>query len=412
MKERACRFCNNPLHHTFVDLGLSPVSNAFISKEIVNNGSRYYPLHTFVCDKCYLVQLEEFEAPEEIFNQDYAYFSSFSESWLKHAKDYVQLMINKYSIGQSSNVIEIACNDGYLLQYFNNQKIPVLGIEPATNVAKVARDKGIPVETSFFGTELALDLVGKGQKADLLIGNNVLAHVPNLNDFVKGMKIVLNNEGIITLEFPHLLRLIQENQFDTIYHEHYSYFSLSTVKRIFELFGLTIFHVEELPTHGKSLRIYIKHVEDQTKMIEESVFEVESLELEYGLTTIDTYKSFSMNVKKMKRNILDLLIRLKNEGKTIVGYGAPAKGNTLLNYCGIGKDFIDYVVDRNPNKKNMLLPGTLIPVLSPDEIRRTKPDILIIMPWNIKEEIVGQMSFIKEWGGQFVVLIPEPQVLE
>jgi len=411
MKERICRYCNNSLHNTFVDLGLSPVSNAFVRKDMANNGSRFYPLHTYVCDECYLVQLEEFEAPEEIFNQDYAYFSSFSDSWLKHAKDYVQLMIDKYSINQSSNVIEIACNDGYLLQYFNEQMIPVLGIEPATNVAKVARDKGIPVETSFFGTELALDLVGKGQQADLLIGNNVLAHVPNINDFVKGMKKILNKEGIITLEFPHLLRLIQENQFDTIYHEHFSYLSLITVKKIFERFGLTIFHVEELPTHGKSLRIYVKHTEDQTKLIENSVLEVELLEIEFGLNNIETYKSFSEKVKMTKRRILELLIHLKIKGKTIVGYGAPAKGNTLLNYCGIGKDFIDYVVDRNPIKQNTLLPGTLIPVFSPDEIRRTKPDILVIMPWNIKEEIIEQMSYIKEWDGQFVVLIPEPQVL-
>ncbi|WAH37695.1 class I SAM-dependent methyltransferase [Alicyclobacillus dauci] len=411
MNDRKCRFCQTPLYQTFVDLGLSPVSNAFVKPENVNQGNRFYPLHAFVCEQCLLVQLEQFESPEDIFSQDYVYFSSFSESWLKHAQTYVEMVIDRYNIGKSSKVVEIACNDGYLLQYFIDKNISVLGIEPASSVADEAQNKGIPVVRSFFGTELAKELVNRSPKADLLIGNNVLAHVPDINDFVRGLKFLLNERGVITMEFPHLLRLMQGNQFDTIYHEHFSYFSFLTVQTIFSRFGLSLFDVEELPTHGASLRIYAKHAEDESKPISAAVEKLLTLEYEEGLHRMETYQTFSDKVVKTKRQILDLLIRLKNEGKSIVGYGAPAKGNTLLNYCGVGRDFFDYVVDKSPHKQGMLLPGTLIPVYAPDHITETKPDIVVIMPWNIKEEIVQQMGYIDEWNGQFVVFIPEPRVL-
>ena len=405
MKNKLCRFCGNELKETFVDLGMSPLSNSYLKFDNLHNKENFYPLHAYVCSECYLVQLEEFESPEEIFG-DYAYFSSFSKSWLKHAEDYVDKITNEFELNSNSKVIEIASNDGYLLQYFKKRGIPVLGIEPAKNVASEATKKGIPTISEFFGTELSDQLINENKSADLIIGNNVLAHVPNINDFVFGMKKLLKTNGIITMEFPHILRLIEKNQFDTIYHEHFSYLSLITVKQVFEKHGLAIFDVEELLTHGGSLRIYAKHIDDHTKDVSDNVERVLNKEIQMGLNKVEAYKKFSESVKKAKRDILKFLIDTKNEGKQIVGYGAPAKGNTLLNYCGIGADFIDYTVDISPHKQGLYLPGTHIPIFSPDKIKETKPDYVIILPWNIKEEIMKQMNFIKEWGGKFVTLIP------
>lgn len=404
-----CRLCDAELKDTFVDLGMSPLANAYIHPKDIQNREKFYPLHTYVCAKCFLVQLDKFESPEEIFS-DYAYFSSFSDSWLKHAENYVEMMIKQFKFNSNSQVIEIASNDGYLLQYFKKEGVPVLGIEPAKNIATEARKKGIPTKSEFFGAKLADELINENIQADLLIGNNVIAHVHNLNDFVLGMKKILGPEGIITMEFPHLLRLIEENQFDTIYHEHFSYLSLITVKQVFQKHGLTIFDVEELSTHGGSLRIYAKHIQDNTKNISQNVSYVVNKEIQLGLDKIQTYKEFSEQVKMTKRNTLSFLINLKNEGKQIVGYGAPAKGNTLLNYCGIGTDFLDYTVDISPHKQGLYLPGTHIHIFSPDKIKETKPDYVVILPWNIKDEIMEQMSFIKEWGGKFVTLIPSVEV--
>jgi SAM-dependent methyltransferase len=371
----------------------------------------HYPLGVYICEVCYLVQVPLYQTPEEIFG-DYAYFSSYSDSWLKHAKNYTDLMVERFGFNSTSQVIEIASNDGYLLQYFKEKGIPVLGVEPAENVAKAANAAGIPTLVDFFGTEMAMRLVGDGKHADLLIGNNVLAHVPGLNDFVQGMKIILKKDGVITMEFPHLMRLIEENQFDTIYHEHFSYFSFLTVEKVFSKQGLTLFDVEELPTHGGSLRIYARHNDDDSKPVGKRVLELKDREEAAGFTRIEYYLSFGERVKETKRNILDFLIKAKREKKSIAGYGAPAKGNTLLNYCGIRTDFIDYTVDRSPHKQGHYLPGTHIPIYHPDKIKETKPDYLLILPWNIKDEIMEQMSHIREWGGQFVVLIPKVEVYE
>lgn len=404
-----CRFCKTNLEERFLSLGVSPLANSYRDEKSLNKSELFYPLELYVCHNCLLVQLEEFEMPENIFS-DYAYFSSYSSSWLKHAEKYVKKTIKDYNINDRCNVIEIASNDGYLLQYFKKQKVPVLGIEPAQNIALVANEKGIPTISKFFGRSLAEELAQKNMKADLLIGNNVLAHVPNLNDFVSGMKILLKSNGFITMEFPHLLRLIGENQFDTIYHEHFSYFSFIAVNRIFKEHGLKIFDVEEIPTHGGSLRIYAKHTEDSTKLVKSSVSDLLRKEKDFGLNDNKIYKRFAEKVMQTKRNILEFLIDLKNKEKTIVGYGAPAKGNTLLNYCGIGTDFIDYTVDKSPHKQGEYLPGTHIPIFSPDKMKETKPDYVIILPWNLKEEIMEQMSYIKEWNGKFVVLIPKVEV--
>jgi 2-polyprenyl-3-methyl-5-hydroxy-6-metoxy-1,4-benzoquinol methylase len=390
---------------------MSPLSNGFLKSEQLNKAEKFYPLHAYVCEKCLLVQLEEFESPDHIFANDYAYFSSYSESWLNHAKQYTDLMINRFQFNQSSRVIEIASNDGYLLQFFQAQSIPVLGIEPATNVAQVAIEKGVDTLVKFFGVETAQELVGQGKKADLLLGNNVLAHVPNINDFVAGMKIVLKPEGIITMEFPHLLRLIEQSQFDTIYHEHFSYLSFVTVEKIFAHHGLTLFDVEELPTHGGSLRIYAKHSENNKIKIDQRVEALKEVERQKGLGNLETYLNFSRKVQETKRKLLSFLIQVKIDGKTVVGYGAAAKGNTLLNYCGIRTDFIDYTCDRSPHKQGKFLPGTHIPIYSPDKIAETKPDYVLILPWNLKEEVTQQLSYIREWGGKFVVPIPEVEIL-
>lgn len=410
MKVKKCRFCGTELTHTFVDLGMSPLSNAYIKPEDLHVRESFYPLHTYVCENCFLVQLEEFESPEHIFG-DYAYFSSYSESWLKHAEEYTRLMMERFAYSKDSQVVEVASNDGYLLQYFKQAGVPVLGIEPAANVAEAARAKGIPTVVEFFGMTLAQDMLARVGRADLIVGNNVLAHVPNLHDFVGGFKILLKPHGVITVEFPHLLKLILENQFDTIYHEHFSYFSLISVSKVFKSHDLEIFDVDELPTHGGSLRIYARHVEDSSKPINSRVAELLDREESAGLKDLRTYQDFAKQVRETKRRILEFLIQAKREGKTIVGYGAPAKGNTLLNYCGIRTDFLDYTVDRSPHKQGLYLPGTHIPIKPPDVIRKTKPDYVFLLPWNLREEIMEQMSDIREWGGRFIVPIPEVAVV-
>ena len=404
-----CRFCKTPLKYSFADIGVSPLANSYLKPEDLQTMEPFYPLHVYICDHCHLVQLPEFETPEHIFSH-YAYFSSYSETWLNHAKIYAQLMIKRFGFTAKSHVVEIASNDGYLLRYFKEKGIPVLGVEPAKNVAKVAQEAGIPTITKFFGVRTALKLSSEGKHADLLLGNNVLAHVPDLNDFVNGFKILLKPRGIITMEFPHFMRLIEENQFDTIYHEHFSYFSLITVKKVFAKHGLTIFDVQELPTHGGSLRIYACHSEDTSKPVSERMSDILNREIDAGFTNLELYQSFAERVKETKRNILDFMIKAKRQRKSMVGYGAPAKGNTLLNYCGIRTDFIDYTVDRSPHKQGRYLPGTHIAIKHPDEIGKTKPDYLLILPWNLKEEIMEQMSHIRDWGGQFVTLIPEVKI--
>jgi SAM-dependent methyltransferase len=389
---------------------MSPLANSYLKPENLQQMEPHYPLCIYVCDACYLVQLPVFETPEGIFT-DYAYFSSFSDSWLKHAKAYTDLMVERFGFGVKNYVVEIASNDGYLLQYFKEKSIPVLGIEPAKNVAVAANDAGIPTLVKFFGTNTARELAAEGKHADLVIGNNVLAHVPGLNDFVEGMKIILKKDGVITMEFPHLMRLVGENQFDTMYHEHFSYFSFTTVEKVFAKHGLTLFDVEELTTHGGSLRIYARHNEDSTKPVGKRVSDLKGREEAAGMTKIEYYLDFGEKVKETKRKILDFLIKAKREGKSIVGYGAPAKGNTLLNYCGIRTDFLEYTLDRSPHKHGQYLPGTHIPIYHPDKIKEDRPDYLVILPWNLKEEIMGQMSYIRDWGGKFVTLIPEPEVL-
>ena len=406
-----CRFCGTELHESFCDLGMSPLSNAYIAAESMQLMEPFYPLHTYVCDECFLVQLPEFESPQHIFS-DYAYFSSYSDSWLTHASQYADTMIERFGFDATCQVIEIASNDGYLLQYFKEKGIAVLGIEPAENVAAVAREKGIPTRVDFFGVATATRLAGEGMYADLLLGNNVLAHVPDLNDFVAGMKIILQPGGVITMEFPHLLRLMRENQFDTIYHEHFSYFSFTTVEKVFDKHGLTLFDVEELPTHGGSLRIYGRHAEDMAKTVEKRVTELRERETAAGLTTLAAYSTFAEQVRETKRALLDFLITARRRGKQVVGYGAPAKGNTLLNYCGIRQDFLDYTVDRSPHKQGRFLPGTRIPVYAPEKVRETKPDYVLILPWNLKGEITDQMAYIRDWGGKFVIPIPRVEVLE
>jgi 2-polyprenyl-3-methyl-5-hydroxy-6-metoxy-1,4-benzoquinol methylase len=366
----------------------------------------FYPLHVYVCRRCFLVQLEQYVSAEHIFTE-YAYFSSYSEHWLKHAEAYVDMATRRFHLGENSNVVEVASNDGYLLQYFLARQVPVLGIEPARNVAEVAIGKGIPTLTEFFGETTARTLAAEGKSADLLLGNNVLAQVPDLNDFVRGLKILLKPRGVITLEFPHLVRLMEDCQFDTIYHEHFSYFSFMTAEKIFAAHGLTLFDVEELPTHGGSLRIYARHAEDASRPVAPAVTELLAREEAFGIPRMETYADFAEKVKETKRQLLEFLISAKRRGKTVVGYGAPGKGNTLLNYCGIRTDFLEYTVDRNPYKQGKFLPGTHIPIYHPDRIRESRPDYLLILPWNFKEEIVQQMADIRTWGGQFVVPIPE-----
>ena len=405
-----CRFCATSLEHEFVNLGLSPISNAFIEPALVDQDEAFYPLHAFVCSECFLVQLEEFESPDEIFS-DYVYFSSYSDSWLAHAKKFVRGATERFSLDSDSLVIEVASNDGYLLQYFKELDVPVLGIEPASNVAEVSRAAGIETIDEFFGIELASRLRDDGRTCDLLVGNNVLAHVPDINDFVGGLKIALAENGVLSIEFPHLLKLIQQTQFDTIYHEHFSYLSLLTVQKIFRHHGLEVFDVEELTTHGGSLRVFAQHPAGR-QAHGDAVHRVLQDERDANLDNLRGYQNFSDKVAKVKDDLLSFLANANDEDKTVVGYGAPAKGNTLLNFCGIGPDSIQYTVDRSPHKQGKLLPGTHIPVHSPETISETKPDYVLILPWNLQEEIVQQLSHIREWGGQCVVPVPELRVLE
>ena len=403
-----CRSCSTPLTHTFCDLGMSPLSNSYIAADELQAEEQFYPLHAYVCGACFLVQLDEFASPQEIFS-DYAYFSSFSDSWLEHCKDYTQLMQSRLGLDESSLVVEIASNDGYLLQYFVDAGIPVLGVEPAANVAAAAEDKGILTIVKFFGTETARELVGAGQQADLLLGNNVLAHVPDINDFVAGMAIALKPGGVITMEFPHLLQLIQNNQFDTIYHEHFSYLSLLSVEQIFARHGLQVFDVDEIPTHGGSLRIYARLADNEP--VSDNIIALRKKEADGRLSNLDTYAAFGEKAQEIKRSLLDFLSAAKREGKRVAAYGAPAKGNTLLNYCGVRQEFIDFTVDRNPAKQNRFLPGTHLPVYAPEKLSDTKPDYVLILPWNIKDEIMDKMQHIRDWGGKFVVPIPKVEVL-
>lgn len=404
-----CRYCGTPLQHTFVDLGMSPLCESYRTNEQLNEMEPFYPLRVYVCAECLLVQLPEYVKPEKIFSE-YAYFSSYSDSWLDHARQYVDMAVRRFGLSARSRVIEIASNDGYLLQYFKERQIPVLGIEPAANIAEAARKKGIPTLVQFFGEATAHSLVRQGQTADLLLGNNVLAHVPDINDFVKGLKILLAPAGVITMEFPHLLRLIEGNQFDTIYHEHFSYLSFLAVCRIFAGHGLQIFDVEELPTHGGSLRIFARHPQpgnDANSRVRGLI----DAEKAAGFDRLENYFTFSGKVQDTKRSLLEFLIAVKREGKAIAGYGAPGKGNTLLNYCGIRTDFLDYTVDRNPYKHGKYLPGTGIPIFPPERIAQTRPDYVLILPWNLKTEIVKQLDYIRGWGGRFVVPVPKLEVI-
>lgn len=406
-----CRYCEAKVTVPVVSLGTSPLSNGFLRPEDLHRMEPYYPLEVFVCGQCFLVQLEEFELAKNIFNQDYAYFSSFSNLWLAHSKAYVHKMIPMLNLTRDSLVVEIASNDGYLLQYFVEKKIPVLGIEPTANTAEAARKKGVPTEVVFFNTETAKRLMKEKKQADLLLGNNVLAHVPNLNDFVAGLKIALKPAGTITMEFPHLEKLFEGNQFDTIYHEHFSYLSFIFVESCFKKHGLTIYDVEELPTHGGSLRIFATHVENKVRSPNPQVTLLKEREIKKGYHQIPLYTQFAAKAEKVKRDFLKFILDAKEKSKTVVAYGAAAKGNTLLNYCGIKPDLISYVVDKSPHKQNRFLPGSRLPVYAPEKIFETKPDYVVILPWNIKDEVISNNEKIREWGGQFVIPIPSVQVV-
>jgi SAM-dependent methyltransferase len=401
----ACRFCGAALEHVFADLGMSPVANDNVALERTSAMEPFYPLCALVCAECFLVQLAPYETPKPIFRDDYAYFSSYSSSWLEHSRRYTELMIERLGLDESSQVIELASNDGYLLQYFRQAGVPVLGIEPTANTARVAIDKGIPTRVDFWGVQTAREVAVERQ-ADLLLGNNVLAHVPDINDFVAGMKLALKPGGVITMEFPHLLKLIELNQWDTIYHEHFSYLSFATVERVFAAHGLRLYDVQELPTHGGSLRIFACH-DDDPRAETDVARELRERERGAGLADLQTYLDYGERVVADKRQILQFLIELKHAGNSIAGYGAPAKGNTLLNYCGVGRDFVDFTCDANPHKQHHVLPGTHIPILAPEAIGERRPDIVLILPWNIKDEIMDQLSDIREWGGRFAARAPE-----
>lgn len=409
MSARACRFCGGPLEVCMADLGLSPLANSFLSAARLDAMEPFFPLSAFVCSACFLVQLGHFEAPEHIFS-DYVYFSSFSDSWLKHAEAYTDAMIARFGLGPASQVVEIASNDGYLLQYFKARGVPVLGIEPAANVAAAAVARGVPTEVAFFGTALADDLRRRGIAPDLIAANNVLAHVPQINDFVRGLKHLLAPEGVLTIEVPHLLNLIAQSQFDTIYHEHFYYFSLAAARAVLARHGLTVFDVEALPTHGGSLRLFACHAERATPE-SPAVAALLAREHAAGLDRLDTYRAFARRIVETKVDLLAFLIEAQRAGKLVLGYGAPAKGNTLLNYCGIRADFIEYVVDRSPLKQGKLLPGSHIAIEAPERIRETKPDYVLILPWNLRDEIASQLSFVRDWGGRLVLPIPEVLVL-
>ncbi len=402
---KTCRFCGAGLQRTFVDLGMSPLCETYPSAAELNHGEVYYPLHVYVCEKCWLVQLEEYESAESIFS-DYPYFASYSDSWLKHCEKYCNEMKTRFGLGKQSFVAEVASNDGYLLQYFVRLGVPVLGIEPAANVAKAAVEKGVPTLVRFFGIQVAKELAAEGHTADLVVGNNVLAQVPDLNDFVEGLKILLKPEGVLTLEFPHLLRLIELNEFDTIYHEHFSYFSMISTIKIMEAHGLRVFDVDELKSHGGSLRVFACRASSQAHALAPNVQKVITDEINAKLDRIEGYESFARQVKETKLDLVEFLLTAAKQGKRVAGYGAPGKSATLIHYCGIGKDLIEYTVDRSPYKQGRFLPGSHIPIFHPDRIRQTKPDYVVILPWNLKDEIMEQLQFIREWGGRFVVPIP------
>lgn len=407
-----CRFCKMELSHVFIDLINSPASNSFLSEEQLNEPETFYPLKVYTCHHCFLVQVDEYKKSDAIFNSNYVYFSSYSTSWLKHAKVYADNMTERFGLNKGSKTIELASNDGYLLQYFLEKNIPVLGIEPTANTAQVAIQKGIETIVDFFGVNLAKELVAQNTHADLLLGNNVLAHVPDIIDFVAGMKILLAPQGVITMEFPHLMQLVDNNQFDTIYHEHFSYLSFHTVQKIFISQDLQLFDVEEIPTHGGSLRIYAKHKEDSSKKVSNNVSSLLKKEDEKGLNSLNYYDGFQAKALRVKIELTDFLIRCKKEGKKVAAYGAAAKGNTLLNYCGIKNDMISYVVDANPHKQHKWLPASHIPVVDEVHLRNDQPDYVIILPWNLKDEIIQQLSYIKHWGGEFVVPIPTLQFIK
>ena len=404
-----CRFCGAALTTSMVDLGMSPLCESYLRADQLNQMEPFYPLHVYACGACLLVQLEEYVDPGEIFTE-YAYFSAYSDSWLDHARRYVEGAIDRFGLGAEHLVVEVGSNDGYLLQYFVQRGIPVLGIDPAANVAEAALARNVPTTVAFFGGTMAAQVVDQGRRADLVVGNNVLAQVPDINDFVAGVAIVLAPSGVATFEFPHLLRLMDENQFDTIYHEHFSYFSLLAAERIFARHDLTVFDVEELPTHGGSLRLYLRHADRDDPPVAEPVGRLRERELAAGLDAMATYAAMEERVRGTKRALLDLLIKLKEAGHSIAAYGAAGKGNTLLNYCGIRADFLDYVVDRNPYKQGRFLPGSHIPILHPDHIAETRPDYVLILPWNLRDEIVSQLAYIRDWGGQFIVPIPHADV--
>lgn len=405
-----CRLCGSLLEETFADLGVSPLSNSYIQPSRASLMEPFYPLLVYVCSSCFLVQLQEFESPEAVFCSEYAYFSSYSTTWLDHAREYAQVMTKRFSLTPESLIIEAASNDGYLLQYFHQGGIPVLGIEPASGVAAAAIEKGIPTRVVFFNKETATQLVSEGLSADLFVGNNVYAHVPDLHSFTEGIRIVLKPHGVVTLEFPHLLQMIGQNQFDTIYHEHFSYFSLLTVERVFGEHGLTIFDVDELQTHGGSIRIYGRRAEDESKPVSPKVAALRQCELAEGLHQIETYRGFASRMCDVKCALLDFLITCRREGKLVAGYGAPAKGNTLLNYCGVGPELLPFTVDRSPHKQGRLLPGSRIPIYAPEKIDASRPDFVLILPWNLKDEIAAQLEGIRAWGGRFVSPIPGVQV--
>ena len=406
-----CRFCASEVSRSLVDLGMSPLCEEYVPASKLNQMEKFYPLHALVCDQCFLVQVGDYVTPDDIYTE-YAYFSSYSDSWIEHGRRYTENICNTVQLGNESFVVELASNDGYLLQHFAKKGIPVLGIEPAANVAVAAEEKGIPTVNKFFGVKTAKELLKEYPKPDLLIGNNVLAHVPDLNDFVAGMKILLKPEGRITMEFPHLVKLMQQNQYDTIYHEHFSYFSLTTVEKVFAFHGLQLFDVDEIPTHGGSLRVHVRHEEDGSGEVSGAVTALRSFENEFGISRIETYEEFGRHVEQSKRDLLTFLINAKNDNKRIAGYGAPGKGNTLLNYCGIRRDFLDYTVDRNKYKHGCFTPGTRIPIYPTENIRQTKPDYLLVLPWNLLDEIVEQTSYIREWGGKWIVPIPNAAVIE
>jgi SAM-dependent methyltransferase len=406
-----CRFCKTELKHVFIDLVNSPASNSFLTSAQLNEPEVFYPLKVYTCHNCFLVQVDEYKKSDAIFNSDYVYFSSYSTTWLAHAREYTQRMTERFGYNSTSQVIEIASNDGYLLQYFHQNGIPVLGIEPTGNTAKVAIEKGVNTLVDFFGVRLASELKAKNMQADLLLGNNVLAHVPDIVDFVKGLKLALKPQGVVTMEFPHLMQLVENNQFDTIYHEHFSYLSFGTVQKIFAAQGLELFDVEELSTHGGSLRIYGKHAEDNSKPVSQAVAALLQKEDSKGMNSMDWYSNLQQKALTVKLDLTELLLQLKRDHITVAAYGAAAKGNTLLNYCGIKNDLIDFVVDANPNKQGKYLPASHIPVMDEAHLKQTKPPYVIILPWNLKEEITRQLAYIKDWGGRFIVPVPRLEII-